>query len=148
MLLAAAVALLATPNFPAVIQQQLGLPEAPRCTVCHETDAGGIGTVVKPFGIYLISRGLRAGDETSLKNALLADAGEKHSSNGRTSDLEALRAGEDPNGGAAAALPDPAHGCSSAPSGLLGLLALFLARTSSRGSRWRRGRTSGPAASA
>jgi MYXO-CTERM domain-containing protein len=125
-----ALVLLATPDFPAVIQQQLNLAQPPRCTVCHETDAGGIGTVVKPFGVYLVSRGLREGDETSLKNALLADAGEKHSSNGRTSDIDALKAGEDPNGTpATAAVPDPAHGCSTgSPAGLLGLLAFLVTR--------------------
>ena len=39
-----AMALLATPDFPGAIQQQLGLAAPPACTTCHATNAGGIGT--------------------------------------------------------------------------------------------------------
>ena len=106
-----AIALLATPDFPGVMQQQLDLPNAPRCTVCHATDAGGSGTVTKPFGVFLVSRGLQPGDEDSLRNALLADIGESHFSNGgQWTDVAALKAGDDPNGGSG---PAPAYGCSS-----------------------------------
>jgi hypothetical protein len=116
---------LATPNFPSVIQQQLGLAQPPRCTICHATDAGGAGTVVKPFGIYLRSRGLVAFDEASLRNALLADIGERHSSSGGVTDIDALKAGEDPNGTQGSNLV-PTYGCSSGGSavGLLTLVAL------------------------
>ena len=115
-----AIALLATPDFPGVIQQQLGLPNPPRCTVCHATDAGGAGSVTRPFGVFLVSRGLQPGDEDSLRNALLADAGERHSSNGgQSTDVAALKAGNDPNGGAGIA---PAYGCSSRAPGLPALL--------------------------
>ena len=118
-----AVALLATPDFPGVIQQQLGLPNPPRCAICHATDSGGAGTVTKPFGIFLSSRGLRPGDEDSLRTALLADLGEKHSSNGgQTSDVAALQAGDDPNGGTG---PAPSYGCSS-NTGAPGLVLLLL----------------------
>ncbi len=127
-----ATLLLATPDFPGVIQQQLGLAQPPRCTICHATDAGGIGTVVKPFGVYLRSRGLLPGDESSLRNALLAAAGEQHSSGGGKTDIEALQAGEDPNGAGAADLV-PAYGCSTAGcepalAALLVLLAWSRAR--------------------
>jgi len=127
-MIAIALALLATPDFPSVIQQQLALQQPPRCTVCHATDSGGTGTVVKPFGVYLQSRGLVGGDESSLRNALLADAGEHHSSDGgKTTDIDALRAGTDPNGTSAGLVP--AYGCSSFPApGALGLLALLLLR--------------------
>jgi uncharacterized protein (TIGR03382 family) len=117
---AALAMLLATPNFPAAIQRQLGLSQPPRCTVCHATDQGGIGTVVKPFGKYLQSRGLVPGNENSLNIALLADIGEHHSSNGgQTTDIDALKAGEDPNGTASRLVP--AYGCSSGSAA--GLLA-------------------------
>src|SRR5207253_9796153 len=93
-----AVALLATPNFPGVIQRQLGLAAPPQCTICHATDAGGVGTVVKPFGIYLRSRGLQPFDESSLQSALLADIAEYHSRNGSAiSDIDVLKSGEDPD---------------------------------------------------
>ena len=118
-----ALALLATPDFPGVLQQQFGLPNTPRCTVCHATDAGGSGTATRPFGVYLRSRGLQAGDDDSLRNALLADIGENHSSNGgQTTDVVALKAGDDPNGDSG---PTPAYGCSSnsaAPSVFMLLL--------------------------
>src|SRR3989442_9446420 len=92
-----AVALLATPNFPGVIQRQLGLAAPPPCTICHATNAGGVGTVVKPFGIYLRSRGLVPFDDASLRNALLADIAERHSSSGGLTDIDAFKAGQDPN---------------------------------------------------
>ena len=118
-----AAMLLATPDFPGVIAQQLGLAKPPPCTVCHATDAGGVGTVVKPFGIYLRSRGLLPFNDASLRNALLADAGEHHSSSGGLTDIDALRAGEDPNGTQGSNLV-PAYGCSSGGSDLLALVAL------------------------
>src|SRR5256712_13028154 len=105
-----AVALLATPNFPGVIQRQLGLAAPPQCTICHATDAGGVGTVVKPFGIYLRSRGLQPFDESSLQNALLADIAEHPSTTGSgTSHIDPLKAGEDPNAPGGATGPTPAE---------------------------------------
>ncbi len=123
-----AFALVATPDFPGVIRQQLDLAAPPRCTICHATDAGGAGTVVQPFGVYLRSRGLRPFDESSLRNALLAATGEHHSSNSSgISDIDALKAGEDPNspGGAGGLALAPAYGCSiSGPADLLALATL------------------------
>ena len=123
-----AAALIATPDFPAAIGRDLSLQTVPRCSICHATDAGGAGTVVQPFGVYLRSRGLRPFDESSLRNALLADAGEGHSSNtAGISDIDALKAGQDPNAPAAAGAADltPAFGCSHAGSqDLLTFLAL------------------------
>jgi hypothetical protein len=104
--------LVATPEFPGVIQQQLGLAQPPPCTICHATNAGGVGTVVKPFGIYLRSRGLVPFDDASLRNALLADIAERHSSSGGLTDIDALKAGQDPNGTQGSNLV-PAYGCSS-----------------------------------
>ena len=81
---------------------------------------GVIGSVTRPFGVFLVSRGLQPGDEDSLRNALLADAGERHSSNGgQSTDVAALKAGDDPNGGAGLA---PAYGCSSRAPDLPALL--------------------------
>lgn len=63
------------------------------------------------------SRGLRPFDEDSLQNALFAAAGEHHSSNGEgLSDIDALKAGQDPNGSASAGDLTPAFGCSSSGS--------------------------------
>lgn len=134
-----AVTLLATPNFPEAISRELHLPAAPRCTICHATDSGGVGTAVRPFAVYLRSRGLRPFDEDSLRNALAAAAGEKHSSSGSgLSDIEALQAGEDPNGADENALA-PAFGCSSAGPANLLLLAAPLAWLYTRKRRRRTG---------
>jgi uncharacterized protein (TIGR03382 family) len=109
-----AMALIATPEFPASIARDLQLQAPPRCTICHATDAGGAGTAVRPFAVYLQSRGLRSFDESSLRNALAAAAGENHSSSASgLSDIDALKAGQDPNGQPSATEPTPAFGCSS-----------------------------------
>ncbi len=118
-----AVALLATPDFPGAIERELDLQAPPRCSVCHATEAGGAGTVVQPFGVYLRSRGLRAFDESSLHDALLAAAGERHSSSGSSvTDIDALKAGEDPNAPGGASVLTPDYGCSS--SGAPNLLTI------------------------
>ena len=123
-----AAALFATPDFPGAIQRELDLPAAPRCTICHASDAGGAGTVTRPFGVYLRSRGLRPFDESSLHIALLAAAGERHSSSGTgVTDIDALKAGEDPNPPQESGAGDlaPAYGCASGGvSNLLPLLVL------------------------
>jgi MYXO-CTERM domain-containing protein len=117
----------ATPNFPGAIQRELGLQNPPACTICHATDQGGTGTVVKPFGIYVRSRGLIPFDEASLHTALQAAAGERHDSSGTgVSDIDKLKAGQDPNpvsaGTGSGPAEAPTHGCSMAggsPSSLL-----------------------------
>src|SRR5262249_19820702 len=94
-------------------------------------ESGGAGTVVQPFGVYLLSRGLRPFDESSLHNALLAAAGEAHSSNGDgVLDIDALKAGLNPNAPKATDGSNltAAYGCSSSgSSNPLALLALALA---------------------
>jgi hypothetical protein len=140
MIAIAIAALVATPDFPAAIQRQLALAGPPRCTVCHATDSGGAGTVVHSFGTYLQSRGLQPGDEDSLRNALLADIAEHHSSNGGLStDVDALHAGLDPNGTATVV---PTYGCStrgSGPGALASLLAGMWIATRRRGRNQREG---------
>ena len=105
----------ATPNFPAAIARDLQLSAPPPCTICHATNDGGAGTVVKPFGKYLVSRGLAPFDESSLAGALAAAAGERHDSDGDgITDIDALKQGLDPNGSShAPTLEDPSFGCSA-----------------------------------
>jgi len=117
----------ATPNFPGAIQRELGLQSPPQCTICHATNEGGTGTVVKPFGIYLRSRGLVAFDEASLHNALLAAVGEHHDSSGTgVSDIDKLKAGQDPNptsgGSGTQSVSAPSYGCSTSGGSIAGLL--------------------------
>jgi len=118
----------ATPNFPAAIARDLQASGPPACTICHATNTGGSGTVVKPFGTYLVSRGLVPFDEGSLAGALAAAAGERHDTDGDgILDVDALKQGLDPNGTSpqAAGLEDPTFGCASARGG--GETSLFLA---------------------
>jgi len=118
----------ATPNFPGAIQRELGLQSPPPCTICHATNEGGTGTVVKPFGIYLRSRGLVPFDEGSLHIALLAAAGERHDSSGSgVTDIDQLKAGNDPNsppggGSAGSSVSAPSYGCSTSGGSAAGLL--------------------------
>jgi hypothetical protein len=88
----------ASTEFPPVIADTLGITSQSACTICHATDLGGYGTVVKPFGIYMRSRGLKAHNADSLRGALAAMIAEKHDTdeNGQT-DEDALKAGADPN---------------------------------------------------
>ncbi len=120
----------ATPSFPTVVQQFVNSQSSPSCTVCHDNPNGGLGTVTRPFGGYLRSRGLVEFDEGSLRNALTAAQAEGHDSNGDgVTDIEALREGLDPNGNAASSSP-PGYGCSveqRTRRTRAGALALFVA---------------------
>ena len=112
--LTACAAAHATPNFPAAIARDLQLSSPPACTICHATNEGGAGTVVKPFGKYLVSRGLAPFDESSLAGSLAAAAGERHDTDGDgVLDIDALQRGLDPNGSSAQAprVEDPQFGC-------------------------------------
>lgn len=106
----------ATPDFPAAIGRDLELSTPPDCTICHATNQGGAGTVVKPFGKYLVSRGLVPFDESSLAGSLAAAQGEKHDTDGDgILDIDALQRGLDPNGAPSAGpqVEDPSFGCST-----------------------------------
>ena len=112
--LTAPAAARATGNFPKAIARDLQLSSPPHCTICHATNHGGAGTVVKPFGKYLVSRGLVALNEESLAGALAAAAAERHDTDGDgITDIDALKQGLDPNGGSSNGLDAPSYGCSS-----------------------------------
>jgi len=119
----------ATPNFPAAIQRDLQLSAPPACTICHATNDGGPGTVVKPFGKYLVSRGLAPFDESSLAGSLAAARGERHDTDGDgVLDIAALQQGLDPNGAPSSGsqLDDPTFGCSATGGGAGNTLLLAL----------------------
>lgn len=120
----------ATPDFPAAIARDLQLAAPPPCTVCHANNEGGAGTVVKPFGQYLISRGLAPFDASSLAGSLAAAQGERHDADGDgVTDIDALKQGLDPNGASSHApqIEDPTFGCSSTGDiGSTGLLLLVV----------------------
>jgi hypothetical protein len=130
----------ASPTFPAELENKLGLSGQPKCTICHATDQGGIGTAVKPFGVSMRELGTVRGNPASLLHAIdAAEAQKLDSDSDGVPDIDELRAGTDPNDGST--LPIPRTGCGIARSGELAtetaaiapllLAALFFARRSS-----------------
>jgi len=67
--------------YPPEVRAHLSLSYTPACTLCHETESGGFGTVTKPFGKSMMARGLVAQNLGSLDTALdaLAAGGKVHS---------------------------------------------------------------------
>jgi len=90
---------LASSNYPGEVSTHLGGDTPiPSCTVCHATNAGGIGTVTKAHGIALMDAGLVAGDLISLTASLdTLAASATDSDGGGVGDIDELIAGTDPN---------------------------------------------------
>ncbi len=120
----------ASPSFPAVMQDTAGMSCTPSCIVCHATASGGAGTASQPIISALFARGLVPGADDSLVSALdQLDADAVDTDGDGQTDLDALAAGADPNGGAdlcgAGALTGPTYGClQAAPSPTAPVLAL------------------------
>lgn len=101
-LVAAASAAFASPSYPSALANDVGAPCEPQCTVCHASNSGGAGTVVQPFGVALMDRGLKMEDEASLAAALDASLADLVDSDGDgVADVDELTAGTDPNPGGA-----------------------------------------------
>jgi len=123
----------ATPAFPGVVQQHLGLRAAPSCTLCHVGQTAR-GTVTTPFGTTMRSRGLIAYDEASVRTGLDALAAEDEDSDtDGVPDVRELREGTDPNASPGGEDLTPEYGlCSTSrpapidPSGHPVLVSLLL----------------------
>jgi hypothetical protein len=107
----------ASGNYPATVQAEAGIPCAPTCTICHATNAGGSGTVTQPFGEAMMARGLTGGGNAdALVTALAQLETDAVDSDGDGSpDVDALRAGQDPNDGTTfcgdIVVATPEYGC-------------------------------------
>jgi hypothetical protein len=121
----------ASGNFPGELQTWADTPCTPSCIVCHATAAGGGGTATQPFAMALKERGLSGGgDSAALTNALDAlEADAVDSNEDGTPDTEQLRAGVNPNDGAAfcgdTVADTPKYGCFQTVRGTLSPLALL-----------------------
>ncbi len=101
----------ATPGVPDAIQQYLGTPGPPPCSICHVDGVTQAGTVNTPFGIAMRQRGLVPYDVNSLHAALDQMAADRVDSNGNgVTDIDELKAGKDPNAGAPS-VKQPVYGC-------------------------------------
>jgi hypothetical protein len=110
---------LASPTFPAVVQETLHLPTRPDCTLCHGLGKTGFRTVTTTFGATMLEYGALPGNTDSIRAALI-----QLQANGSPL-IADLIAGKDPNQGGG----DPRYGCGSnaAPSGPILALGLALA---------------------
>ena len=127
----------ASPVFPTTIQGVTESECAPPCTICHETNAGGSGTITTDFGILMLDRGLGSSDFTLMMELLdeLEADGTDTDGDG-IPDFDELANSFDPNpdGELYCDIDSPVYGClNHAPTGLPGLglalgLALALAR--------------------
>jgi hypothetical protein len=84
--------------YPEEIEKQYGV--YPECTVCHENNTGGEGTVREPFGRQVADHGASGDDIPSLLNALAQMDAEGRASDADQDgwgDIEELRQQTDPN---------------------------------------------------
>ena len=114
----------ATRNFPPAVRAHLTLTYDPECALCHMNGVTGRDTVTTPFGQAMRARGAVAADEVALNAALDKMVADRVDSDGNgETDIDALKAGHDPNGTG----PRAAFGCNSAGSGEGSLAALAVA---------------------
>jgi len=127
---------LASVVYPAEVADKAGMSCTPSCTICHETNGGGSGTVVHEFGMAMMDRGLTGGsaiDRLDTAFDQLAADGVDSDGDG-VADTEELAAGDNPNdatsicGGDAALTPT--YGCfntAASPMSVVGVLGGLLA---------------------
>ncbi len=105
----------ATPEFPGVVEQTLGLSkieiDPPQgCMLCHTTDSGG--TSLRPFGLLLQQNGVQPYQDATLVAAL--DQVQKN----EPQLIVDIKAGEDPNDDpGTSSTPTPEYGCTFSRGG-------------------------------
>lgn len=117
--------------YPPEVRSHLSLSYTPACTLCHETESGGFGTVTTPFGKSMMARGLVAQNLASLDTALDALSAEHtDSDHDGVPDIDELKAQTDPNVAGGGSVTPPSYGCfdaSGQSSSPLALSPLVLA---------------------
>lgn len=126
----------ASPNYPAILDKQLGVScprPLTRCLICHVTAAGGEGTAKQPFAMalkndYGLSGGKAGGELVKALEALPEDL---DTDGDGTPDLEELRNCGNPSG--ADLSEGPGYGCTlrSPPAEREGLDGWFAALAAS-----------------
>jgi MYXO-CTERM domain-containing protein len=106
----------ASPSFPGRLQEELDMPCAPQCTLCHRDTNGGQGTAVQPFGEAMKNAGLRLKQPDLIPVALnkLAEGGYDSDGDGVT-DVNELKEGRNPNQPGEGVLC-PTYGCTAGGS--------------------------------
>jgi len=125
----------ASPTYPGVIQGELDSRCAPPCTVCHQTNQGGLGTIAPDsFGAAMVRfGGLTAADEDALRCALRLldpecnshpacapeslDCVSVDSDGDGRADVAELRDSADPNASGNGPLCGPRYGCGAKMAG-------------------------------
>jgi hypothetical protein len=114
---------LASESFPDAIKTALAIPgPKPDCIICHDTEAGGAGTVNRAFGIKAKNYGLTSGDTIMLASVLAKMRDAKDDSDGDgMSDIDEIKVGRNPNindltGKSAEEYPPPVYGCQTSRS--------------------------------
>jgi hypothetical protein len=114
--------------YPGRIQERLGTECVPSCTLCHDTNKGGVNTVHKPFGLAMRGNGLGAGNLTQLDAALAKMATDATNSDGAaepTPDIQEMINGDDPNRLGGELCIGPKYGCGAAATAASALLLTF-----------------------
>jgi hypothetical protein len=91
----------ASPGYPADIKTDLGLTYnlgVSHCTICHRDNAGGLMTVIRPFGLAMMGQGLVSERPDLLQAALKALGNMQTDSDcDGVDDITQLKNGRDPN---------------------------------------------------
>lgn len=99
----------ASSGYPGAIATKYSVA-APQCTLCHNNPQGGGGTATQPFAATMIPLGLSGGSATDKLTAAL-DANTADTDGDGKTDVDEIKAGEDPNVSGGTPVEPPSYGC-------------------------------------